>query len=98
MQFPNLVRMAALASCLLPQIASAEAAFPARPITIIVPTAAGGAADGAARNVASELSALAKQPVVVDNRPGAGGTIAAVFAAPTRSIAWCASSMTTWPG
>jgi tripartite-type tricarboxylate transporter receptor subunit TctC len=64
-----------------PPIVLAQEAFPARQITIVVPTGAGGAADGAARNVANELSLIAKQPVVVDNRPGAGGSIAAAYVA-----------------
>ena len=65
----------------VPPIVLAQEAFPARQITIVVPTGAGGAADGAARNVANELSLIAKQPVVVDNRPGAGGSIAAAYVA-----------------
>jgi tripartite-type tricarboxylate transporter receptor subunit TctC len=64
-----------------PPIVLAQEAFPARQITIVVPTGAGGAADGVARNVANELSLIAKQPVVVDNRPGAGGSIAAAYVA-----------------
>jgi tripartite-type tricarboxylate transporter receptor subunit TctC len=61
--------------------AAAQSGFPARPITIVVPTAAGGAADGAARTVANQLAVVAKQPIIVDNRPGAGGTLAAMYAA-----------------
>lgn len=48
-------------------------AWPARPVTIIAPFPAGGSADGLARLVARELSQSLGQPVVVDNKPGAGG-------------------------
>lgn len=49
--------------------------YPSRPIKIIVPWPAGGATDNVARVVAQKLSPVLKQPVVVENRPGATGTI-----------------------
>ncbi|WP_198083887.1 tripartite tricarboxylate transporter substrate binding protein [Variovorax sp. E3] len=52
-----------------------------KPITIIVPQAAGGASDVVLRIVAQKMSTLLKQSVVVDNRPGAGGNIGIVAAA-----------------
>jgi tripartite-type tricarboxylate transporter receptor subunit TctC len=52
-------------------------AFPARPIVIVVPYAAGGAPDFVARILAEKLTASLGQPVRVDNRPGASGNIAA---------------------
>lgn len=57
--------------------AGAESApFPQRPITLLVPFAAGGVADLTARIVGQAMGALLKQPVVIDNRPGAGGVVA----------------------
>lgn len=48
-------------------------AWPVRSITIVAPFAAGGSADGLARLMARELGQALGQPVVVDNKPGAGG-------------------------
>jgi tripartite-type tricarboxylate transporter receptor subunit TctC len=56
---------------------AAHAAWPERPITIVVPTAAGGANDAMARVIGQGLSAALKQPVLVDNKAGANGAIAA---------------------
>lgn len=59
----------------------AQAAFPSKPITIVVGFAAGGIADALARMAAQLMSERLKQSVVVDNRAGAGGTIAAAAVA-----------------
>lgn len=50
--------------------------FPTKPLRIVVPNAAGGAADLTARTVAQRLSQSLGQNVVIDNRPGAGGVVA----------------------
>ena len=55
--------------------------FPIRPVTLVVPFPPGGSADAAARIVAENLKEQWKQPVVVENRAGAGTTIAAAFVA-----------------
>lgn len=80
--------MKLLARWLLPALALAflvEASlaqpFPSRPIRIVTGQAAGGHTDALARAIATGMSEVLKQPVVVENRGGAGGTIAAEMVA-----------------
>lgn len=67
----------ALATLALGTMPAAAQAWPARPVRLIVGFAPGGVADITARVVAQKLSTLVGQPVVVDNRPSAGGIVAA---------------------
>jgi len=54
---------------------SAQEAYPSRPITLIVPFPPGGVADITGRPTANALERVLKQPVVISNRPGAGGAV-----------------------
>ena len=65
---------------LTPSTASAQD-YPARPITMIVPFPPGGVADQSGRPVAATMEKILKQPVVVQNRPGAGGAVGMAAAA-----------------
>lgn len=69
-----------LAACACIALA-AHAAFPERPITIVVPYAPGGAADAVARVIASRMGARLGGSVIVDNKAGASGTIGAAYVA-----------------
>ena len=69
-----------LGMCLLPLIAFSQA-FPTRPITMVVPFPPGGLADIVARPVAEAMSRDLGQPVVIENRAGAGGGIGMALAA-----------------
>ena len=65
--------------------AIAQDKFPSRPVTVVVPQAAGGANDAIARVIAQKLSELWGQTVLVENRPGAGGNVGTAFAAKAKN-------------
>lgn len=71
--------LGALAGCLALTAPVHAESYPTGPVSLIVPYAAGGATDVIARAVAEKLAIAWKQPVVVDNRAGAGTTIAARY-------------------
>src|SRR5215471_15753895 len=77
------ILLAAWVAALLPAALGAAAAetYPARPITLVVPFAPGGSASTVARSVADKMSETLGQQIVIDNRGGAGGTVA------TRAVA-----------
>ena len=73
----NLLLAAGLTPAALAFPRAAFAAYPDHPIRLVVPFAAGGNADAVGRIVAEEMHKALGQPVVVDNRGGAGGSIGA---------------------
>jgi len=79
----NLVRCAvtAIALSLLAAGAQAQSKYPNRPIRLLTPCAAGGGSDILARLIGTPLTEVLGQPIVVDNRPGGGGTLGAGIAA-----------------
>lgn len=86
--FSCLTAAAAALALSLSITSPASAAYPERPVTIVVPFAAGGAADIIARVLAQEISPKLGQPVIIENRGGAGGSIgaAAVAKAPNDGL------------
>lgn len=60
---------------------AAAQAYPDKPVRLVVPYAAGGGSDAFARTVGPKMSDLLGQPVIIDNKPGGGTAIGAVFAA-----------------
>jgi len=66
-----------IATVALSTPAAAQADYPNRSVQLIVPYGAGGVADTGMRILAEQLTGLLKQPFVIENRPGAGGIVAA---------------------
>ncbi|ETF02804.1 MFS transporter [Advenella kashmirensis W13003] len=91
--------MAATILCMAPQ--AAQAAYPEKPITIVIPFAAGGAADTLGRLLAEKIGQKVKQPVIVENKPGAGTLIASQHVANAKpdgyTLLLAASSLGTIP-
>lgn len=90
-----------LASLLVAAALPAGAAYPDKPVRLLVGVPPGGASDAAARMVGQSLARSLGQPVIVENRPGAGGRLAAqaVFAAAADgyTLLWAQSSMAGLP-
>ncbi len=89
----NLVRRGALAIVALSLAggAMAQTEWPARTVTVIVPSSPGGGTDAYGRILAQALTEQLKQTFVVDNKPGASGAIGAAAAAqahPTATRCW----------
>jgi len=103
MNFSNpMTRRAALLACaaaLLSSNAGAEAPWPSRPIKLVVPFAPGGSNDNIARVLAAKMGARLGQPIIVDNRGGAGGTIGTDFVAKSApdgyTLLFASTSITT---
>jgi tripartite-type tricarboxylate transporter receptor subunit TctC len=93
--------LVALGVLFLAAVFPAMAGYPERPIRMLIGVPPGGASDAAARLIAQSLSRFLGQPVIVENRPGAGGAIAASVAhgaAPDGyTLLWAMSSMAGLP-
>src|SRR4051812_3625595 len=76
-RFLHALLRASVVPALMLVVGGAQAAdYPDHPIKLIVPSAAGGSVDRLARGIGQRLTERLHQPVVIDNRGGAGGTIA----------------------
>jgi tripartite-type tricarboxylate transporter receptor subunit TctC len=78
---PSFVFVVAWAASLFIVNDAPAQSFPDRPVRLVVPYPPGGTVDILARALSEGLTPLLKQPVIVDNRPGAGGTVAAAYVA-----------------
>lgn len=74
---------------------SAQASFPNKPITIVVPFTPSGGSDLVTRVLAQKMAEVLSAPVVVDNRAGAGGTIGSAYVARARADGYTLISLTT---
>ena len=90
-----IVRAAALAlvgtvAVVLPAAAQSEAAWPDRPLRVVLPFPPGGPSDIVMRLAAEKMQGVLKQPIVIDNKPGAGGNLGAA------DVTRAAPDGTTW--
>ncbi|RZL96784.1 MAG: tripartite tricarboxylate transporter substrate binding protein [Variovorax sp.] len=77
----DVLRLAAATAAVLGAGARAQANWPTKPVTMIVPFPAGGGTDAFARPLSAQFSKVSGQTLVIDNRGGAGGTLGASIAA-----------------
>ena len=80
----TLVHYAALSAAVaaaLPTNSTAQSAWPAKPVTMVVPFPAGGGTDAFARPLSAQFSKTTGKQLIIDNKGGAGGTVGASFAA-----------------
>jgi tripartite-type tricarboxylate transporter receptor subunit TctC len=94
----SLLRVLIVAAAAVSSLAQAQA-FPNKPVRLVVPYAPGGALDASARMVAQEMTRLLGQPVFVDNKPGAAGTLGADLVAKAApdgyTLCWCSTGPLT---
>ena len=97
----GIVRRFAATAVMLFAAVAASAAYPERAVKIVIGVPPGGASDAAARLLAESLAKAMGRPFIVENKPGAGGALAAqaVYAAPADgyTLLWVQSSMAGLP-
>ena len=79
--FRSFVTSLLAATVLLTGAAHAADPWPTKPIKVVIPFSAGGVQDALARSISDDLGRALGQPIIVENRVGAGGTIATAFVA-----------------
>lgn len=77
----NLWKLGSLVLIIFAQCSAWADNYPSKPINFIVPYGAGGGADSRSRQIAQKMSVILKQPIIVDNKPGAGGNIGTEYIA-----------------
>ena len=78
---PALLRQTAFCIAVICSTEASAQAYPSRPVTLVAPYAAGSGIDVMARRMAADLSPRLGQPIVVDNKPGAGSVLGTEFVA-----------------
>src|SRR4051812_1097586 len=78
------VSLATLSALVPASAAAAEQEWPTRPVRIVVAVGPGSSGDTLARMIAPRLETLWKQPVIIENRPGAGGIVGTEYVVSSR--------------